>query len=253
MLFDRNTPQSRFAYGHSHCARIRRAGPWSQNPTYRSLSTIAPTTWTRGMSLWNSCLQIRVCRPFRRLTKTPTFCFSSKCTTPSTKKFTIVVIITYQQMLKSVSIVSRFIWHFFSQLLEDILPFTLFFTEDLIPILNERAGFPSDTELALYEEIKPNMVERIDNLIDPLEKVLEELLDGDIIVFQKDERDLDIYELPTCRDYFKYVANRVDRCWMKKKRKGVAKGCFWGQVFGSFSRHIYINNKLGDNHRKGSF
>lgn len=75
-------------------------------------------------------------------------------------------------------------------------------TEELIPLLNERAGFPADTELVLYEEIKPNMVERIENYNEPLEKVLEELMDGDIIVFQKDERD-DIYELPTCRDYFK--------------------------------------------------
>jgi hypothetical protein len=75
-------------------------------------------------------------------------------------------------------------------------------TEELIPLLNERAGFPPDTELVLYEEIKPNMVERIENYNEPLEKVLEELMDGDIIVFQKDERD-DMYELPTCRDYFR--------------------------------------------------
>lgn len=75
-------------------------------------------------------------------------------------------------------------------------------TEELIPLLNERAGFPTDTDLVLYEEIKPNMVERIENYSEPLEKVLEELMDGDIIVFQKDERD-DMYELPTCRDYFK--------------------------------------------------
>lgn len=74
--------------------------------------------------------------------------------------------------------------------------------EELIPLLNERAGFPPDTDLVLYEEIKPNMVERIENYNEPLEKVLEELMDGDIIVFQKDERD-DMYELPTCRDYFK--------------------------------------------------
>lgn len=81
------------------------------------------------------------------------------------------------------------------------LPFS--FTEELIPILNERAGFPSDTELALYEEIKPNMVEKIESHSEPLEKVLEELMDGDIIVFQKEERDNEMYELPTCRDYFK--------------------------------------------------
>ena len=79
-----------------------------------------------------------------------------------------------------------------------------FVAEELIPLLNERAGFPPDTDLVLYEEIKPNMVERIENYNEPLEKVLEELMDGDIIVFQKDERD-DMYELPTCRDYFKWV------------------------------------------------
>ncbi|KAJ4444389.1 hypothetical protein ANN_06181 [Periplaneta americana] len=82
-------------------------------------------------------------------------------------------------------------------------------TEELIPLLNERAGFPPDTDLVLYEEIKPNMVERIENYNEPLEKVLEELMDGDIIVFQKDERD-DMYELPTCRDYFKDLFHRVE-------------------------------------------
>lgn len=42
---------------------------------------------------------------------------------------------------------------------------------DIIPMLNERAGFPRDTELVLYEEIRPNMIEKISNLTDPLEKV----------------------------------------------------------------------------------
>jgi len=40
-----------------------------------------------------------------------------------------------------------------------------------VPILNERAGFPQGTELMLFEEIKPNTVERIQNMTDPLEKV----------------------------------------------------------------------------------
>nr|CAD7593068.1 unnamed protein product [Timema genevievae] len=82
-------------------------------------------------------------------------------------------------------------------------------TEELIPILNERAGFLPDTDLVLYEEIKPNMVERIENYSEPLEKVLEELMDGDIIVFQKDERD-DMYDLATCREYFKDLFHRVE-------------------------------------------
>nr|CAD7262037.1 unnamed protein product [Timema shepardi] len=81
--------------------------------------------------------------------------------------------------------------------------------QELIPILNERAGFPPDTDLVLYEEIKPNMVERIENYSEPLEKVLEELMDGDIIVFQKDERD-DLYDLATCREYFRDLFHRVE-------------------------------------------
>lgn len=36
----------------------------------------------------------------------------------------------------------------------------------------------------LFEEIKPNMLERIEEPERPLEHVLEELMDGDIIVFQ---------------------------------------------------------------------
>lgn len=42
---------------------------------------------------------------------------------------------------------------------------------DLVPLLNERAGFPPDTELVLYEEIRPNMIEKITNINEPLEKV----------------------------------------------------------------------------------
>lgn len=42
---------------------------------------------------------------------------------------------------------------------------------EIIPLLNERAGFPPDTELFLYEEIRPNMIEKITNFNEPLEKV----------------------------------------------------------------------------------
>lgn len=42
---------------------------------------------------------------------------------------------------------------------------------EIVPVLNERAGFPRDTELALYEEIRPNMVDRISDLNMPLERV----------------------------------------------------------------------------------
>lgn len=82
----------------------------------------------------------------------------------------------------------------------------------LIPILNERAGFPRDTKLALYEEIKPNLTEPIEMANESLEKLLEELMDGDIIVFQKDERlDDDVtYELPNAKEYFEDYFHRVE-------------------------------------------
>lgn len=44
-------------------------------------------------------------------------------------------------------------------------------TEELVPLLNVRAGLPQGTELALFEEIKPNLVERLADLDRPLEKV----------------------------------------------------------------------------------
>lgn len=86
---------------------------------------------------------------------------------------------------------------------------------DIIPLLNERAGFPPDTELLLYEEIRPNMIEKITNFNDPLEKVLEELMDGDIIVFEKEERE-ELSDLPTCVDYFKDLFCRVEVTFVDK-------------------------------------
>lgn len=41
---------------------------------------------------------------------------------------------------------------------------------DLCPLLNERAGFAPDTELLLYEEIRPNMIEKILNFTEPINK-----------------------------------------------------------------------------------
>lgn len=100
---------------------------------------------------------------------------------------------------------------------------------ELIPILNERAGFPLNTRLVLYEEVKPNLVERIEDLDLPLEKVLEELMDGDIIVFQKASDLTDDFvplqppgvglnhtlvednnQLPSVRDYFHDLYHRVE-------------------------------------------
>ena len=47
------------------------------------------------------------------------------------------------------------------------------------------------------------MLERIEDYDAPVEKVLEELMDGDIIVFQRDDPEHSQYDLPTAKDYFK--------------------------------------------------
>ncbi|XP_018913775.1 ubiquitin carboxyl-terminal hydrolase 7 isoform X2 [Bemisia tabaci] len=85
---------------------------------------------------------------------------------------------------------------------------------DLIPILNERAGFPPNTELHIYEEVKPSLLEPITNFDAPLEKVLEELMDGDIIVFQKKEPPAveAQYKLKTPGEYFKDFRVEVTFC-----------------------------------------
>ncbi|KAK6290807.1 hypothetical protein J4Q44_G00387930 [Coregonus suidteri] len=56
---------------------------------------------------------------------------------------------------------------------------------DLLPVMCERAGFQQETNLILYEEVKPNLTERIQDYDVSLDKALDELMDGDIIVFQK--------------------------------------------------------------------
>ncbi|XP_066265443.1 ubiquitin carboxyl-terminal hydrolase 7-like isoform X1 [Branchiostoma lanceolatum] len=82
--------------------------------------------------------------------------------------------------------------------------------EELIPIMNRRAGFRSDTDLIMFEEVKPNLVERIQDYELPLDKALDELMDGDIIIFQKDDPENEECELPTAKDYFRDLYYRVE-------------------------------------------
>ncbi len=60
---------------------------------------------------------------------------------------------------------------------------------NIVPELVKRANLPAGTTLSIYEEIKPNMLEKVEDLDKPLEHVLEELMDGDILVFQKKTAD----------------------------------------------------------------
>ena len=75
----------------------------------------------------------------------------------------------------------------------------------LVPELIKRANLPADSSLILFEEIKPNMLEKIEDIDKPLEHLLEELMDGDIIVFQRDLPQNNNFRLPYCRDYFRYA------------------------------------------------
>ncbi|XP_064870178.1 ubiquitin carboxyl-terminal hydrolase 7-like [Oncorhynchus nerka] len=55
-----------------------------------------------------------------------------------------------------------------------------------------------------------NLTERIQDYDVSLDKALDELMDGDIIVFQKDDPENDSSELPTAKDYFRDLYHRVD-------------------------------------------
>jgi len=56
------------------------------------------------------------------------------------------------------------------------------------------------------QEVKPNLVEVIRPLTESLEKTLDELMDGDILVFQRNDVDLfnsDRQDLATAKNYFR--------------------------------------------------
>lgn len=82
----------------------------------------------------------------------------------------------------------------------------------ILPKLCEMASIPPPpiSSLLLWEEIKPNMLEKIEDVQQPLEQVLEELMDGDIIVFQTEPPPDAEYELPTARDYYRELFYRVE-------------------------------------------
>lgn len=75
----------------------------------------------------------------------------------------------------------------------------------MMPILSKMAGYPTDTQLVMYEEVKPNMIERIEFSDGALEKALDELMDGDILIVQLESQLSGPYKLPTPKDYSKFV------------------------------------------------
>jgi len=56
------------------------------------------------------------------------------------------------------------------------------------------------------QEVKPNLVEEIKPQTESLEKTLDELMDGDILVFQRNDVDTlnsDRYDLANAKSYFR--------------------------------------------------
>ncbi|CAG9828573.1 unnamed protein product [Diabrotica balteata] len=69
------------------------------------------------------------------------------------------------------------------------------------------------------------MIEKITNFNDPLKNVLEELMDGDILVFENEERE-ELSEVLTGIDYFKdlYCSVEVTCRQMHTQRSGIHNG-----------------------------
>ncbi|KAF9182032.1 hypothetical protein BGZ51_005004 [Haplosporangium sp. Z 767] len=83
---------------------------------------------------------------------------------------------------------------------------------DIIGTLNEKKGFPANTPLKLFEEIKPTMIEpmKVKSTFNQCE-----IQGGDIIVFQKEPTPKELTELATQNmrasipQYFDYIYNRI--------------------------------------------
>ena len=61
----------------------------------------------------------------------------------------------------------------------------LVITDDVANECRRRAKMPADTPLTLYEEVHMGSVERVADLSVSLDQGLDELMDGDIIVFHR--------------------------------------------------------------------
>ncbi|PIK49499.1 putative ubiquitin carboxyl-terminal hydrolase 7 [Apostichopus japonicus] len=117
--------------------------------------------------------------------------------------------------------------------------------------IRKKAGFSDKVTLALYEEVKPNLTERIEDLSMQLDKGLEELMDGDIIVFQRDDLEFDQFELPTVKDYFRNLFYRVDVTFCDKNIPGdpgftlvLSQKMFYNQVSKAVAQHLNTDPML---------
>lgn len=81
----------------------------------------------------------------------------------------------------------------------------------LVPLLRRRARLPASVPLLLYEELKPNTVQPLLATDTTLDKCMDEVMDGDIIIFQRaDEAERQDLQLPTVDAYFRDMFHRIE-------------------------------------------
>ena len=84
-----------------------------------------------------------------------------------------------------------------------------------------------------WQEVKPNQLEQLEHIDLPLEKAMEELMDGDILVFQREEPDLHHYDLPTAKEYFRSVIRMRGVC-LNRDQGNVKMFHLWGSLVVNF-------------------
>lgn len=89
--------------------------------------------------------------------------------------------------------------------------------DTVVKLMNERAGFRLDTKLLLFEELQLNSCKPISSDATNLKQALENLSNGDILVFQrKDVQEFGVSDLPTAADYFEDLYHRVEVIFLDK-------------------------------------
>ncbi|EDO34745.1 predicted protein [Nematostella vectensis] len=90
---------------------------------------------------------------------------------------------------------------------------------ELMPYLCEKAGLPQGTPLFMFEEVKINYAEQIRDTSLTIEHGVEELMDGDIICYQRSDNELlETSELPTVIEYFRDLHHRVEVLFCNKNQ-----------------------------------
>lgn len=100
--------------------------------------------------------------------------------------------------------------------------------ENILPVMRAAAGLPANCDLLVYEEVSMPRLEQIHDIKLAVDKVFDELIDGDILVFEKAvskpvrnqqcQRSVNangVYimsglDLPNAPAYFRYLAERID-------------------------------------------